>query len=221
VCDMHCYVDIGSHSVRSTRVMIVIALVVSLLIVSVAMLVVVSVMPIVVARSCVVVREVCSNTRAHTLRHHCDTPMNTCSNYHYSHTNTYTTLHTYIHIYIYICITYTLYTHTVHTQQDGFIDGNDVKQVLGASAVAPLTAVKGRQGRITFAPPPGSDELFNSETSNSETAKKKRKGGSSSDSAVVDWITDFCAHFLLGAIAGGIGASAVYPIGKLVNHTIL
>eukprot|EP00953_Heterococcus_sp_UTEX-ZZ885_P028786 15344-Heterococcus_DN1.PRE.1 len=95
---------------------------------------------------------------------------------------------------------------------DGFIDGTDVKQVLGASAVAPLTAIKGRQGRITFAPPPGSDELFETSSSETAAAKKRRSKGHSSDNAVIEWITDFCAHFLLGAIAGGIGASAVYPI---------
>eukprot|EP00953_Heterococcus_sp_UTEX-ZZ885_P035600 18367-Heterococcus_DN1.PRE.6 len=99
---------------------------------------------------------------------------------------------------------------------DGFIDGTDVKQVLGASAVAPLTAIKGRQGRITFAPPPGSDELFETSSSETAAAKKRRSKGHSSDNAVIEWITDFCAHFLLGAIAGGIGASAVYPIGVML-----
>jgi hypothetical protein len=121
---------------------------------------------------------------------------------------------------MHVC-TRVIYTHTLYMyKQDGFIDGTDVKQVLGASAVAPLTAIKGRQGRITFAPPPGSDELFETSTSEAAAAKKRRSKGSSSDNAVIEWITDFCAHFLLGAIAGGIGASAVYPIGKRHIHTV-
>jgi hypothetical protein len=137
------------------------------------------------------------------LQHHCTRETPHCYNNYYYHTNAHTTLQ-YTH---YIC------------KQDGFIDGTDVKQVLGASAVAPLTAIKGRQGRITFAPPPGSDELFdnNSETAAGKKRRSKGGSGSSSDNAVIEWITDFCAHFLLGAIAGGIGASAVYPIGK--SHT--
>ncbi|KAG5190897.1 hypothetical protein JKP88DRAFT_297327 [Tribonema minus] len=91
--------------------------------------------------------------------------------------------------------------------RDGFIDAHDCKAVLGEAFAAPLKAIRGRHGKFTFAPPPGYEH--GSSTSSSDNKKVAADGALGGVGA---WLWDFMVHFLLGAIAGGTGAAAVYPI---------
>eukprot|EP00611_Tribonema_gayanum_P006405 TRINITY_DN156_c0_g1_i2.p1 TRINITY_DN156_c0_g1~~TRINITY_DN156_c0_g1_i2.p1 ORF type:complete len:863 (-),score=317.71 TRINITY_DN156_c0_g1_i2:471-3059(-) len=92
--------------------------------------------------------------------------------------------------------------------RDGFIDAQDCKAVLGEAFAAPLKAIRGRHGKFTFAPPPGY-EHGSSSGSSSDSKKVATEGALGGVGA---WLWDFMVHFLLGAIAGGTGAAAVYPI---------
>lgn len=86
--------------------------------------------------------------------------------------------------------------------RDGFISPEDVASVVGVDFVYRLEAVKGREGKLTFAPPPDfSETLGLPDLSNAKEAK-----------TISSQFLSFLQSFGLAAIAGGIGATAVYPI---------
>jgi solute carrier family 25 aspartate/glutamate transporter 12/13 len=91
---------------------------------------------------------------------------------------------------------------------DGFIIPKDFVNVVGPTYVPKLEPLVGRGGKLTFAPPPTFD--FSSLTAEQNPTLQ----GAVSKNAVgpLDRILDFISHFALGALAGGIGAGAVYPI---------
>ena len=84
---------------------------------------------------------------------------------------------------------------------DGFISPADTVGVAGVDFVHSLLPVKGREGKLTFAPPPG---LVPSAPKGGARAKKP--------STFLGSLVEFVESFALGAIAGGVGAMAVYPI---------
>jgi len=86
---------------------------------------------------------------------------------------------------------------------DGFISPADMVGVAGVDFVHCLLPVKGREGKLTFAPPPG---LVRSE------AKVAPQSSPKKPSSLLGKLVEFVESFALGAIAGGIGAMAVYPI---------
>lgn len=92
---------------------------------------------------------------------------------------------------------------------DGFISPEDCKRVLGAAYIKELKAIVGRGGAVTFAPPPG----YTQET------RSRKHGPSFEDPPAPQATKTFSErlfgvleNFLLGAVAGGIGAFAVYPL---------
>jgi solute carrier family 25 (mitochondrial aspartate/glutamate transporter), member 12/13 len=92
---------------------------------------------------------------------------------------------------------------------DGFISPDDCKRVLGAAYIKELKAIIGRGGAITFAPPPGYTQEKRSHkhgpSFEDPPAQQAAKG-------IQERLLNFLEHFLLGAVAGGIGAFAVYPL---------
>ena len=91
------------------------------------------------------------------------------------------------------------------TNGDGYIRLDDLKAVLGGVYLESrkLKAVIGRDQQLTLVPPPG--------TAQPEIGGK---GGAPSNMLlrVKAAVMDFLEHIMLGAIAGGVGAAAVYPI---------
>jgi solute carrier family 25 (mitochondrial aspartate/glutamate transporter), member 12/13 len=87
---------------------------------------------------------------------------------------------------------------------DGFIEPNDCVSVAGVDFCKALKPWRGREGKLTFAPPPefGPGKSWREE----EKAPLKESGG------FFAGLIDFLEHFALGAIAGGVGAWFVYPI---------
>jgi solute carrier family 25 aspartate/glutamate transporter 12/13 len=91
------------------------------------------------------------------------------------------------------------------TNGDGYIRLGDLRAVLGDVYLESrkIRAVIGRDNQLTLVPPPG-------------MAQALGKGGKTPPSATIVRIKaaliDFAEHILLGAIAGGVGAAAVYPI---------
>jgi len=88
---------------------------------------------------------------------------------------------------------------------DGFIEPDDCVSVAGVDFCKSLKAVKGREGKLTFAPPPDFRRDRRAEEGNSGDA-------SGNEGGFLAGLIDFVEHFALGAIAGGVGAWFVYPI---------
>jgi len=88
--------------------------------------------------------------------------------------------------------------------RDGFILPKDCFNVVGPSYVPKLEPLVGRGGKLTFAPPPAYDTSYPSVDKNIPNTR--------GTDSLIDRIFDFMSHFALGALAGGIGAAAVYPI---------
>lgn len=86
---------------------------------------------------------------------------------------------------------------------DGFISAEDTASVCGLHMVHRLEAVAGRGGKLTFAPPPD----YRAGLAPTELADLTKE-----DKNFRKYMRDFMESFVLAAIAGGIGASVVYPI---------
>lgn len=86
--------------------------------------------------------------------------------------------------------------------RDGFVAPEDVASVVGFDFVRRLEAVKGREGKLTFAPPPD----FRDTPGLSEAIELLET------KTLAARLLNFLQSFGLAAIAGGIGATAVYPI---------
>mmetsp|Transcript_23906 Transcript_23906/g.36851 ORF Transcript_23906/g.36851 Transcript_23906/m.36851 type:complete len:583 (-) Transcript_23906:61-1809(-) len=86
--------------------------------------------------------------------------------------------------------------------RDGYITYEDAVGVVGPNYLNRLQPSPGRNGKLTYAPPP---VFVGSGSEVKEMLELKPK-------TTLEWITDFVEHFALGSIAGGIGAAAVYPI---------
>jgi solute carrier family 25 aspartate/glutamate transporter 12/13 len=86
--------------------------------------------------------------------------------------------------------------------RDGFISSEEVASIMGVDFVYRLEAVKGREGKLTFAPPPD----FRDTPGVPDLVDAKEEKTFSS------YFLSFLQSFGLAAIAGGIGATAVYPI---------
>lgn len=101
---------------------------------------------------------------------------------------------------------------------DGFISSEDTASIVGTDFIHRLVAVKGREGKLTFAPPIDSSLLnkYNNTTPSTSTSTSATNYNnidhSSSTKTLSQHIGHFLEHFALGAVAGGIGAAAVYPI---------
>ena len=84
--------------------------------------------------------------------------------------------------------------------RDGYLSPEDVSSVVGLDFVQRLEAVKGRGGQFTFAPPPDfSDAISDGVIIHAEKS-------------ATELFINFLKNFGLAGIAGGIGATAVYPI---------
>ncbi|GMI22881.1 hypothetical protein TeGR_g11991, partial [Tetraparma gracilis] len=93
--------------------------------------------------------------------------------------------------------------------KDGYISPSDAMSVTGVDFYNSLKAVKGRDGWLTFAPP----TAFTPKTAAPAASAKAEKAKSPpKPTTFVGKLVDFFEHFALGALAGGIGAAAVYPI---------
>ena len=93
--------------------------------------------------------------------------------------------------------------------RNGFVGGEDVTSVVGKDFVRTLIASKGRHGQLTFAPPP----TFISSADKNNSANQSSSNLDSNDQLTfVQYMRQFIEKFGLAAIAGGIGATAVYPI---------
>ena len=89
---------------------------------------------------------------------------------------------------------------------DGYITPENCRKVLGASYIKELRAIIGRGGNVTFAPPPGYTlEKYSSKAPSFDEIEVEPK-------TMTERLLNFLEHFSLGAIAGGIGAFAVYPL---------
>ncbi|GMH62708.1 hypothetical protein TL16_g03535 [Triparma laevis f. inornata] len=101
---------------------------------------------------------------------------------------------------------------------DGFISPADTVSVAGVDFIHALVPVRGREGKLTFAPPPDYTQKNKSLHQSAKFAKPEPKTFS-------EMAINFLEHFALGAIAGGIGAFAVYPIDlvktRLQNQRIV
>ena len=87
--------------------------------------------------------------------------------------------------------------------RDGFISPADAAGVTGVEFFQRLDATPGREGKLTFAPPP--DALHELGADFGRTEKDEEKG-------LLGHLKLAVERFALGSIAGGIGAAAVYPI---------
>lgn len=91
--------------------------------------------------------------------------------------------------------------------RDGFVSGEDTESIVGSDFVSSLVATRGREGKLTFAPPPDFATINNPPTPSNEISDKGDE-----KLTFVQHIQQFLEMFGLAAIAGGIGATAVYPI---------
>jgi len=89
--------------------------------------------------------------------------------------------------------------------RDGFINDADTTSIVGDGFVSRLVASRGRQGKLTFAPPPDFAAVV-------RKPKMSRNITSDEKQTIAQYLQQFFQMFGLGAIAGGIGATAVYPI---------
>ena len=87
--------------------------------------------------------------------------------------------------------------------RDGYISSSDMIAVAGVDFQSQLVGVRGREGTLTFAPPPGSF----GRSDDKEDADKEDM-----PTSFLSKLKHFALNFGIGAIAGGIGATAVYPI---------
>ena len=92
------------------------------------------------------------------------------------------------------------------TEGTGFITADGMQSVLGPDYVKQLKAVEGREGKLTLVPPPGSTYRTVGDSGGSAPVLL------TSSERVLRSVKEFLEHFVLGAIAGGIGAFAVFPI---------
>jgi solute carrier family 25 aspartate/glutamate transporter 12/13 len=97
--------------------------------------------------------------------------------------------------------------------KDGFISAEDADSVVGLECAYRLEAVKGREGKFTFAPPPDHRDAadFDSEIESQPIHLLSR-------------IFYHATQFLLASIAGGVGILAVYPLDfvktRMMNQRI-
>ncbi len=125
--------------------------------------------------------------------------------------------------------------HLFDLNKDGRIARQDIVEVLSEQvyqSMTQLSAYNGREGFITLAPPPGtsfgglSSQAIGSEYAPKPSSTVSSKGTKKMEVPTNDdektffmklkkVVSDFLEHFALGAIAGGIGASAVYPIDMI------
>ena len=84
--------------------------------------------------------------------------------------------------------------------RDGYLSPEDVSSVVGLDFVQRLEAVKGRGEQLTFAPPPDFSDVI----SDGVIARE--------DKTAIELFINFLKNFGLAGIAGGIGATVVYPI---------
>ena len=84
--------------------------------------------------------------------------------------------------------------------RDGFVSPAEVASVVGLDFVRRLEAVKGREGKLTFAPPPD----FSDVVSDALLVRE--------ETTMTEQFIAFLKNFGLGGIAGGIGAVSVFPI---------
>ena len=95
--------------------------------------------------------------------------------------------------------------------RDGFISAADLQKVLGAEHNRRLRAVRGRDNKLTLAPPPsygaGASANFNEDGEFGTAAQP-----ASVWQRFSHWFIEFMEHFAMGGVAGGIGSFAVYPI---------
>jgi len=91
--------------------------------------------------------------------------------------------------------------------RDGFISPADAAGVTGADFFQRLVATPGREGKLTFAPPPSAlhDVWKSGPAGDGEYGEEEKQG-------FLDHMKLAIQRFALGSIAGGIGAAAVYPI---------
>jgi len=100
--------------------------------------------------------------------------------------------------------------------EDGLVSQKDLRAVLGDASYKKqqVRAVMGRDGVLTLVPPPGSSYA----SSGSKHDQGEQEGEGAPSLARNGWarfqhaLYDFFEHFALGAVAGGIGAFAVFPI---------
>jgi hypothetical protein len=86
--------------------------------------------------------------------------------------------------------------------RDGYVSPEEVASVVGLDFVKRLEAVKGREGKLTFAPPP---DFSDAVTVDDVIVAHEEK-------TITEHFVSFLKNFGLAGIAGGIGATAVYPI---------
>ena len=106
---------------------------------------------------------------------------------------------------------------------DGFISPADTVSVAGVDFIHALVPVKGREGKLTFAPPPDYSQI--SSRNSLRHSANQHKHQKPEPKTFSEMLINFFEHFALGAIAGGIGAFAVYPIDlvktRLQNQRIV
>eukprot|EP00587_Corethron_hystrix_P001030 CAMPEP_0113316702 /NCGR_PEP_ID=MMETSP0010_2-20120614/11881_1 /TAXON_ID=216773 ORGANISM="Corethron hystrix, Strain 308" /NCGR_SAMPLE_ID=MMETSP0010_2 /ASSEMBLY_ACC=CAM_ASM_000155 /LENGTH=950 /DNA_ID=CAMNT_0000173489 /DNA_START=54 /DNA_END=2903 /DNA_ORIENTATION=- /assembly_acc=CAM_ASM_000155 len=86
---------------------------------------------------------------------------------------------------------------------DGFISPEDVTSIVGEGFAHKLEAIPGREGKLTFAPPP--DER-------APLLRPKPSESNSEEGSFFSFLLGAVGSFVMASIAGGIGATAVYPI---------
>lgn len=93
--------------------------------------------------------------------------------------------------------------------RDGYVSPEEVASVVGLDFVKRLEAVKGREGKLTFAPPP---DFSDAVTVDDVIVAREEK-------TITEHFVSFLKNFGLAGIAGGIGATAVYPIDLVKTPT--
>lgn len=84
--------------------------------------------------------------------------------------------------------------------RDGYVSPEEVASVVGLDFVQRLEAVKGRGEKLTFAPPPDFSDSFSDVIALHD------------EMTITEYVIHFLENFGLAAVAGSIGAIAVFPI---------
>lgn len=111
--------------------------------------------------------------------------------------------------------------------RDGFISAEDAVSVVGLGFVNRLVAKKGRDDKLTFAPPPnfteggkngtmmmknGNGSVSGTMNVNGDNGMMTHKKSEEESLSLFAHLKVFLQKFGMACIAGGIGATAVYPI---------
>jgi hypothetical protein len=95
---------------------------------------------------------------------------------------------------------------------DGFISGEDTASVMGVDFVYKLEATAGREGKLTFAPPPDyRDEMV----SKDDDLLRTDVGTDDEEISLIAYITNYLRQLGIGSAAGCVGAIAGFALAPI------